>query len=392
MRHVDNSGLTAPQKWADRAAKELKKLQEDAEDANKQLSFREMWREDAIRDRLIALIGEKCWYCETRFVRSPYHVDHYRPKSVVVGEAERRGYWWLAYDPANYRLACHHCNSGGARYGNQSAGPGKGARFPLLGQRASEGESLQGELPVLLDPVVAEDAELIGFDRQGHARRRPEHPYSDDELARDLCRVDETIRMLALNSDLLTESRSTLIERVEGLVRLYLANGGNTGVALYARTEIDCLTRTTAEWSAAAAAAERLALLAHDRSGDDAALVGGAGGDVDASTSGGTEPPAATAAGHRVDLRTLVASLPAEAFSAGRVALTGQGKRGPARATLMADGSIICFQRPLDTPTSAARLATGDDQVDGWTFWSLTVDGTTRTLSDLRDSLIAQAG
>ncbi|MFE9068647.1 HNH endonuclease [Streptomyces violaceusniger] len=389
---MDNSGLTAPQKWADRATKELAKLHKDAKDADKELSFREMWREDAIRDRLIALIGEKCWYCETRFVRSPYHVDHYRPKSVVVGETERRGYWWLAYDPANYRLSCHHCNSGGARYGNQSAGPGKGARFPLLGQRASEGGSLDGELPVLLDPVVAEDAELMGFDRQGHARRRPERPYSKDELTRDLCRVDETIRMLALNSDLLIESRSTLIGRVNGLVQLHLASGGPAGAALYARTELDDLTRTTAEWSAAAAAAERLALLAHDRSGDDAPLEGGTGGNVAEHVSDGTEPPKATATDHRIDLRTLVAALPPEAFSAGGIALTGRGKRGPARATLLADGTIICFQRPLATPTSAARMATGDDQVDGWTFWSLTVDGTTQTLSDLRDFLIAQDG
>ncbi|MFB6940744.1 MULTISPECIES: hypothetical protein [unclassified Streptomyces] len=78
---------------------------------------------------------------------------------------------------------------------------------------------------------------------------------------------------------------------------------------------------------------------------------------------------------------------PTMAFSAGGIALTGRGKRGPARATLLADGRIICFQRPLNTPTSAARMATGDDHVDGWTFWSLTVDGTPRTLSDLRDSL-----
>ncbi|WP_405195982.1 HNH endonuclease [Streptomyces anulatus] len=389
---MDNSGLTAPQKWAERAAKEVAKLYTEAKDADKELSFREMWREEAIRNRLIALIGEKCWYCETRFVRSPYHVDHYRPKSVVVGEAERRGYWWLAYDPANYRLSCHHCNSGGARYGNQSAGPGKGARFPLLGQRASEGGSLDGELPVLLDPVVAEDAELMGFDGQGYARRRPERPYSKDEVARDLCRVDETIRMLALNSDLLIESRSTLIGRVDGLVQLHLASGGHAGAALYARTELDHLTRTTAEWSAAASAAERLAVLTHDHSGDDAPLEGGAGDGVAERASDGTEPPAATATGHRIDLRTLVSAIPPEAFSAGGIALTGRGKRGPARATLLADGSIMCFQRPLATPTSAARMATGDDQVDGWTFWSLTVDGTTRTLSDLRDFLIAQNG
>jgi hypothetical protein len=351
-----------------------------------------MWREDAIRDRLIALIGEKCWYCETRFVRSPYHVDHYRPKSVVIGEAERRGYWWLAYDPANYRLACHHCNSGGARYGSTSAGPGKGARFPLLGQRASEGESLDGELPVLLDPVVAEDAELVGFDGQGYARRRPERPYSDDEVTRGLCRVDETVRMLALNSDLLTESRSTLIDRVVGLVQLYLTNGGNASVALYARSEINGLTRTTAEWSAAAAAAERLALLVHDRSADDAHHEGAEGAAVADSACGETKPLASALMGHHVDLRTLVAALPSEAFSAGGIALTGRGKRGPARATLLEDGRIMCFQRPLNTPTSAARMATGDDQVDGWTFWSLTVDGMPRTLADLRDSLIAQDG
>lgn len=81
-----------------------------------------------------------------------------------------------------------------------------------------------------------------------------------------------------------------------------------------------------------------------------------------------------------------------EAFSAGGIALTGRGKRGPARATLLADGTIVCFQRPLATPTSAAQMATGEDQVDGWTFWSLTVDGTPQMLSDLRDFRIAQDG
>ncbi|MER5520026.1 HNH endonuclease [Streptomyces sp. NPDC002763] len=388
---MDITGLTAPQRWADRAGKELEKLQEDAEDADKELSFRELWREDAIRDQLIALM-DKCWYCETLFDRSPYIVDHYRPKSAIVGEAKHQGYWWLAYDPTNYRLTCHYCNSGGARYGNRSAGPGKGARFPLLGQRASAGESLERELPVLLDPVVAEDVDLVGFDRQGYVRRRPERLHSDEEVAHDLCRVDETIRILALNADRLTERRSTLIDKVKGLVELYLIRKDDAVVAPYARKEIDDLTRTTAEWSAAAAAAERLALLAYGRSGDEVPPHGEAMHDVTERASGETEPPAATAAAHRVNLRTLVAALPPEAFSAGGITLTGRGKRGPVKATLRADGIVMCFQQPLATPTSAARMATGDDQVDGWTFWSLTMNGTTRTLSDLRDFLIAQDG
>ncbi|KOV22233.1 hypothetical protein ADK58_28115 [Streptomyces sp. XY152] len=391
VRHVDITGLAAPQRWADRAAKELEKLQEDAEDADKELSFREMWREDAIRNQLIALM-DKCWYCETFFDRSPYIVDHYRPKSAIVGEAKHRGYWWLAYDPTNYRLTCHYCNSGGARYGNRSAGSGKGARFPLLGQRASAGESLEGELPVLLDPVVAEDVDLVGFDRQGYIRRRPERLHSDEEVAHDLCRVDETIRILALNADRLTERRSALIDKVKGLVELYLIRRDDAVVARYARNEIDDLTRTTAEWSAAAAAAERLALLAYGRSGDEVPPRGGAVGNIAERASGGTEPPAATATAHRVDLRTLVAALPPEAFSAGGITLTGRSKRGPVSATLLANGIIMCFRQPLATPTSAARMATGDEKADGWTFWSLTVDGTTRTLSDLRDFLITQSG
>lgn len=391
MRHVDNTKLTPPQQWTDRAAKELEKLHEDAVDADKKLLFSEMWREDAIRDRLIALM-DKCWYCETSFVRSPYHVDHYRPKSAVAGEAKHRGYWWLAYDPANYRLSCHHCNSGGARYGNQSAGLGKGARFPLLGQRAPEGGSLDRELPVLLDPVASEDAELVGFDRQGFARRRPEQPYSGHEVAQDLCRVDETIRMLALNSDLLTEGRSTLIGSVIELVQLYLIRRDDAVVAQYARKQIDSLTQTTAEWSAAAASAERLALLAHDRSGEDAPPAGETEANAAEGADGGTESQTATADGHRVDLRTLVAALPPAAFSAGGIALTGRGKRGPAKATLLEDGRIMCFRQPMNTPTSAARMAAGDDTVDGWAFWSLTVDGKARTLADLRDTLIAQRG
>ncbi|WP_431984627.1 hypothetical protein [Streptomyces qinglanensis] len=87
-----------------------------------------------------------------------------------------------------------------------------------------------------------------------------------------------------------------------------------------------------------------------------------------------------------------MAALPPEAFSAGGITMTGRGKHGPVRATLRPDGIIMCFQQPLTTPTSAARMAAGDEKADGWTFWSLTVDGTTRTLFDLRDLLIAKDG
>lgn len=164
------------------------------------------------------------------------------------------------------------------------------------------------------------------------------------------------------------------------------------GVALYARTELDHLTRTTAEWSAVAAAAERLAVLAHDHSGDDAPLEGGAGDDVAERASDGTEPPAATATGHRIDLRTLVAALPPEAFSAGEIALRGRGKRGPGQGDPA--GGRQHHVLPAALGHAHVRGADGDRRRSGgwWTFWSLTVDGTTWTLPDLRDFLIAQNG
>lgn len=43
----------------------------------------------------------------------------------------------------------------------------------------------------------------------------------------------------------------------------------------------------------------------------------------------------------------------------------GRGKRGHVRAISQADGIVIRFQRPLDTPTSAAQMATGEDKAEG---------------------------
>ena len=73
---------------------------------------------------------DKCAYCETREVRSPYHAEHFRPKGRVrfrstgvkklvtpiiqdeEGEnVEHPGYFWLAYNWANLLPSCNDCNS-----------------------------------------------------------------------------------------------------------------------------------------------------------------------------------------------------------------------------------------------------------------------------------------
>jgi hypothetical protein len=49
----------------------------------------------------------KCWYSEARETFSYWHVDHFRPKKKVkdLNGNEAQGYWWLAFDWHNYRLA-----------------------------------------------------------------------------------------------------------------------------------------------------------------------------------------------------------------------------------------------------------------------------------------------
>ena len=73
---------------------------------------------------------DKCAYCETREVRSPYHAEHFRPKGRVSfrtegekklrkaiindeegKEIEHPGYFWLAYHWANLLPSCNYCNS-----------------------------------------------------------------------------------------------------------------------------------------------------------------------------------------------------------------------------------------------------------------------------------------
>ena len=98
-----------------------------------------MWGD--LKDWLIKnVFHNKCAYCETREVRSPYHAEHFRPKGRVrfrkkgekrlqpgraideTGqERDHPGYFWLAYHWLNLLPSCNYCNS--AR--------GKNDQFPV---------------------------------------------------------------------------------------------------------------------------------------------------------------------------------------------------------------------------------------------------------------------
>ena len=64
-----------------------------------------VWGE--IKNELLEMSHGKCWYSEAPDAVSDWHVDHFRPKKRALDEdkTEHEGYYWLAFDWKNYRIA-----------------------------------------------------------------------------------------------------------------------------------------------------------------------------------------------------------------------------------------------------------------------------------------------
>lgn len=162
--------------------------------------FTRLWSDDAVKDRLQEMHGDRCCYCER--LRDPPRetdVEHFRPKGAVAVEDEDGGtgtllpgYWWLAYEWSNLLLACKTCN--------QSY---KKTRFPVAGPRATgPDDDLDAEEQWLLDPVLDDIDAAVRFDWE-----------SEDGLVwvhgvgADAARVKKTVDIVGLNRQRLLEER-----------------------------------------------------------------------------------------------------------------------------------------------------------------------------------------
>jgi uncharacterized protein (TIGR02646 family) len=166
-----------------------------------------------IKRDLAELSHGKCWYCEVKQIRSPLAVDHFRPKGGVKNAIpEHDGYWWLAFDVSNYRLACTFCNS--PVRGDDGVTRGKQDQFPLIDEslRArTPGDDISLEKPILLDPTRATDPSFLFFDTDGRVHPNPR-----------LCpkgtlrfeRASATIEILNLNHPGLRDKRKRLNRRL----------------------------------------------------------------------------------------------------------------------------------------------------------------------------------
>jgi hypothetical protein len=162
-----------------------------------------------IKKQLTNALGHKCWYTEAELVGAPLTIDHFRPVC---------DYWWLAFDPENYRIACPYSNSPEHNKEHGCAG-GKGDNFPLLapGIRATGKNKLRLEKPVILDPCRKEDCDLLAFQVDGRPILNPIHAL--DPIA--LRRVEESMLLLNLDHPDFNSKREQLCHDIAQDVNTY---------------------------------------------------------------------------------------------------------------------------------------------------------------------------
>jgi uncharacterized protein (TIGR02646 family) len=207
MRYIDLENNTPDEQWlkkSDELTQKLIKLHKkgDLEARNEFIDqHKKHWGE--IKDWLLKLSHNKCWYSETFNHNSYFDVDHFRPKKIAKDHTGKcfDGYWWLAFDYKNYR-AC----------GNVSNRK-KSSWFPLKSgslRSTYDNQCEESEIYYFLDPTDPYDVTLISFNEEGNVI-----PSPSIDLDWEKQRVKFTIEKLKLNAhEPLTEARKKIWQQM----------------------------------------------------------------------------------------------------------------------------------------------------------------------------------
>jgi hypothetical protein len=162
MRHIAIAGMQPDLTWVTNANGLLAKLKAapDAAARNKIIDDNDtVWGE--LKQWLLNLSHQKCWFSEAKDCFSHMQVEHFRPKKSAkdLDGTTHEGYWWLAFDWQNFRICTNALN------------PKKGTCFPLRKKciRCSPHGDLRYEITLLLDPVDEDDPALLSFNVLGEA-------------------------------------------------------------------------------------------------------------------------------------------------------------------------------------------------------------------------------
>lgn len=247
MRHIDLNRVLA-QIFADetgkqarkrlhRAHKKLARMQPADRKGHTDRNGPNKWK--PVKDRLTDMVGKKCWYTEVELVGAPLVIDHYRPVC---------SYWWLAFDPENFRVSCPWANSPEHNAAHGCAG-GKGDNFPLLppGLPAKGKNLLRIEKPVILDPCKSTDCELLAFQADGRPIVNP--AFAGDAIARQ--RVDESKILLNLDHSDFNTKREQLCNAIGDDVRTHEALPADSPERVTIQTRLASRLASTAPFSTA---------------------------------------------------------------------------------------------------------------------------------------------
>jgi hypothetical protein len=169
MRFIDTSNFAPSSAWLQTARVHqltINNLTPDDRSAHYDVSANKHWNETAFKNSLLNIGNRKCWYSEANRETSLF-VDHFRPKSRVYRikntyayneggtRPNHEGYFWLAYEYANFRIGCWETNNK------------KSTFFPLETATNSVDNPVPGDVTVesnmFLDPCVKADVCLLGY-------------------------------------------------------------------------------------------------------------------------------------------------------------------------------------------------------------------------------------
>ncbi|MBS1862147.1 MAG: hypothetical protein JSS68_10595 [Actinobacteria bacterium] len=218
MRYIDLDLVLQelPEGWSSEATAAFAEIQAISDPSERSVAInkhRAVWAN--LKAHLMHASFGKCWYCEANEKRSPGAVDHFRPKDGVEEDEDHGGYWWLAFDPSNFRFSCYFCNTFGSK--TRSVPGGKRTHFPLVdeGARISSPEAdLDEERALLLDPVVPSDPGLLWFDLDGRAAPMPDL----DPNGLSYLRAAKSVEIYNLNEARVKDARMELSTAVSEAV------------------------------------------------------------------------------------------------------------------------------------------------------------------------------
>ncbi|MHA7630565.1 HNH endonuclease family protein [Corallococcus sp. M7] len=272
MRFIDRWKKWKPSpEWLKKAEKklaEIEKLPPEERDKAIEKSSK-IW--SALKKDLADLSDKKCWYCESKQIRSDNAVDHFRPKGAIFESPDHPGYWWLAFTWRNYRYTCGFCNSPHVDHTNGTQG-GKHHHFPLLDEKLrakGPSDDLEKERPLLLDPTSSFDPGLLAFNPDG----RPVPAYSEKKNSFLHHRAKISIKAYHLDHVPLCEERvdacqsaRRLIEQGNKYFDRYQSTYDDTALDELMRVvdELQTLIAHDAEYTAAVKAAVLNYYITHD--------------------------------------------------------------------------------------------------------------------------------